>query len=458
MAKNQDKINKIFKKVLKEIKPSDAENKETIKKINNITNELKNIVSNDVEILVTGSVSRGTNLKGNSDIDIFLLFKVGTTKSELTKLGLSYGKALVKKKTDTYEIKYAEHPYTRVYLDSLGIKADIVPALKIQNAENLATAVDRTPLHTTFINEKLTSKQKDDVRLLKYFLKAQNIYGAESKTSGFSGYLCEILIYHFSSIKNLFEWSSSLELPVALIPKSKSELSNKELFSKFNSDFIVLDPVDENRNVAAALSKESLSKFILASRKFIGNPSEKQFYGIKFSDSYAKSYLKNFLITSGLETYAITFNLPDKSEEILWPQIKKASSIITDYLKRNELDVYFSLQWIVKNKGIIILIAPKQDKKTRIFKGPEVFNKKAISEFMKSHSKGLGFMFSETRMLSLDTSQLNTIEKALNQIKKNKQLYSHKDINLLKARIEKNTIPEEFSDTLCYEFMKRLSV
>lgn len=458
MDKKDIMLNKIFDKILKDIKPSNIENKSIISSINTVTSLLKKIVPKDVEIMVTGSVSRGTNLKGNSDVDIFLLFKTGTTKESLTKLGLKYGKALVQSKSDRYEIKYAEHPYVRVYLNALGIKADIVPALKIQNAEQIATAVDRTPLHTQFINEKLTPKQKDEVRLLKYFLRSHGIYGAESKTSGFSGYLCEVLIYNFLSIKKLLNWACSLELPAVICSKDGKNYNDKEMLKKFNSDFVVIDPIDENRNVAAVVSKESLSKFIFISRKLLENPSTGQFFGPKYSSRESHTYIEKFIKHSDLEIYSLIFDIPNKSEDILWPQIKKVSGIIHDYLKRNEFTIYFSLQWTYNKKGIILFVAPKQKLGSRFFKGPEVFNKKGTDEFTKSHKNAIGFIFSGTRLFALDTSYVSTLEDALNKVKKDKQICLHKDINLSKALLLKNKVPKELSESACYELIRTLSI
>lgn len=455
---NKNVINNIIKHVLKDIKPSSKEYKDTILKINLITSSLKEIVPKDVEITVTGSVSRGTNLKGNSDIDIFLLFKTGTTKDYLEKVGLEYGKSLIKDKSDSYEIKYAEHPYVRVFLNSLNIKADIVPALKIQNAEQLATAVDRTPLHTKFINDKLTEKEKDEVRVLKYFLKNHSLYGAETKTSGFSGYLCEILIYHFGSFLNVLKWGVELELPSIIIPGSNQTIDKKELIEKFNSDFIVIDPIDNERNVAAVISKESISRFIVVSRKFLSSPSLDYFYGFKYSDTKLKTYLKNFIQKSGLEIFYIAFDVPDKSEEILWPQLKKSSTIIEEYLKKNEFEVYLSLQFISKNTGIIAILAPKQEKKSRMFKGPDVSNKKGTDEFIKSHSNVIGFTFLDSRIYALDSAYYTNILAALNAIKKNKQLSLHKDINLSHAKISKNILSSKINTQLSYELLKKFYI
>ena len=40
---------------------------------------------------------------------------------------------------------------------------------------------------------------------------------------------------------------------------------------------VAVDPVDKNRNVAAALTLQKMSEFIVASENFIANPSEEYF-------------------------------------------------------------------------------------------------------------------------------------------------------------------------------------
>ena len=52
-----------------------------------------------------------------------------------------------------------------------------------------------------------------------------------------------------------------------------STYENKEIDeTKFHSPIIIIDPIDENRNLGAAISAESLSKFIMASRTFLKRP------------------------------------------------------------------------------------------------------------------------------------------------------------------------------------------
>ncbi len=268
------KAEQIFNRVIKIVKPSNNEIQNSIKCANEIMGMLKGIVGKEVELRVVGSLAKATNLRGSADIDIFMLFKKTLHKEDITKKGLEYSRALCKARKNTkYEIKYAEHPYAKLHLDDYGINVDIVPAYKLDNISEMGTAVDRSPLHTEFINSNLNDKQRDDVRVLKYLLKSHGIYGAEVRIKGLSGYLCELLIHQFGSLIGLLEYMSSVKLPVCLKPLNRSVAYDESIKKKFTSEFIVIDPVDENRNVAASVSSEALAKFALISKMFISEPN-----------------------------------------------------------------------------------------------------------------------------------------------------------------------------------------
>ena len=165
---------------------------------------LKKVVPKGIEIMVAGSAARGTNLRGNSDIDIFLLFKNPVPKEKMEKTAIEVAKRLVKgNKNESYIVRYAEHPYARLFLDNVGLRVDLVPAYKITSASERITSVDRTQLHNQFVKSSLSQRQRDDVRVLKALLKFHGIYGAEARTEGFSGYLCELLIHTYGSFAGL---------------------------------------------------------------------------------------------------------------------------------------------------------------------------------------------------------------------------------------------------------------
>ncbi len=455
MAANKEKAKGIFEKVLKSIKTTEQEMRTTTANVNMLMHRLKEVVGRDVELRVAGSIARGTNLRGSADIDIFMLFKSGISRKRLESLGLKYGKAIAKREMgERYEIKYAEHPYVRIYLPS-GLNADIVPAFKIESAEELATAVDRTPLHTDFINTHLSAKQRDDVRLLKYFLKAHNIYGAESRIGGFSGYICELLIYHYGSIIGALNAFSSMKLPITLDPLSKEERREHE--KRFGSEFVVIDPVDKNRNVAAAVSIDALARLSIASRLFLSKPDIKAFYGQKVSHDEAAKLLKKFMLESKLDLFLIALSLKEKSADVTWPQLRKISSIIEETVKRYGFEVYLSAKWVSGKYGLILLLAPKRSLGYRLFKGPSAFTS-AASDFIHAHHNAAGFLTEKGLLYALDRNRYGSVEEIITEMLHGGGVKGRKDVSVKGAKLFVNAIPAKYAEAAYLELMKKLRV
>jgi tRNA nucleotidyltransferase (CCA-adding enzyme) len=452
----KEKLERIFERILKDVKPDDLEIKSTIAHANEIMSRLKKIVPEDVELRVVGSIARSTNLAGDSDIDIFVLFSKKYSKEELERLGLDYAKKIIdKSKNESYEIKYAEHPYTRLHLNDLGINIDIVPAYKISNIEEMGTTVDRSPLHTEFLNANLTDKQRDEIRVLKFFMKMHNIYGAEVKVKGFSGYLCELLVYTFGSLINLFEEASKFKLPLIIIPEEKKVLNDESISKKFNSPFVVIDPVDKNRNVAAGVSIESLAKFVLLSRKVIEEPKLELFYGKSFSSNEAPRLLKRFEEESKLQPVLISFKVPDKSTDIIWPQLNKAGNIIISLLEREGIKPYIFNIWMQDKQGFLIYFFPKELSSAKLVKGPNVFAGQYSNEFLKKHKNALGILISGQEIYAIEKRE--ALRKILHSIVRRKELNSSEDIKMKNSKILMN-IPRKYAEKAWIAVIEKTSL
>ncbi|MDE1856324.1 MAG: CCA tRNA nucleotidyltransferase, partial [Candidatus Micrarchaeota archaeon] len=422
---------KIYARVLKDIKPSKLEIEGTIANANRVMAKLKSIVPKNVKLVIAGSIARSTNLKGDHDIDIFMLFDKKVPKKTLERQGIAYAKKVMGAKEGKFEIKYAQHPYARLHLKEIDMRVDVVPAYKIDSIEELATAVDRTPLHTRFINDHLSDRQRDDVRLLKYLLKTHNIYGAEAMTQGFSGYLCELMVHSFGSLDNLLENAVRFRSPLALNPKNMAEKIDKSIFKKFNSEFVVIDPVDKDRNVAAGVSQESLARFMLVAKEFLDKPDAKVFLGAGFSHSDVRKRVDAMLKASGLHLYLIETKIPDKSEDIIWPQLRKASDIIAAEAKKRGFDIYMRHVWVDSNMGYIAYLAPHEANMVRLYCGPSAFHGlKNTEAFLDAHKNAVAIMFDGERINALDHSDYHTLEHLLLAVTKGRLIERRKDILL----------------------------
>ena len=134
--------------------------------------------------------------------------------------------------------------------------------------------------------------------------------------------------------------------------KGKTILSLNGGEREFEEEFVFIDPVDPSRNVAAALSKEKLEFFKLASKEFLKNPKIEFFFPNpppSLSKEELKAKLKNFV--------GIYFKKPKLPDDIIYPQLKKAALNLENLLKQYDFEVKSILQVIgeyIKNRKIIL--------------------------------------------------------------------------------------------------------
>ena len=201
-----------------------------------------------------GSYAKETWTPKKIDIDIFVKFKKTTTEKNFEKIGRKIGFDSLKK-FKPY-VRYSEHPFVEATIDGIGV--NVVPCYDVKKGD-WKSAADRSTFHTEFMSEKLTGSMKNDIRILKYFLKINGMYGAEIAKQGFSGYVCEVLVYYLGSFENVL--------------KKMAKLQNKEMIGesprKFESPIVIIDPIDRNRNLGAAISIENVTSFILIARNFL---------------------------------------------------------------------------------------------------------------------------------------------------------------------------------------------
>ncbi|MFX1234327.1 MAG: hypothetical protein ACFFBY_07155 [Promethearchaeota archaeon] len=299
-------IKAVFEQILKEITPTENE----IKITNAITIKLKELLSKTARkqnihytsIEAQGSTGiKQTQLQGDYDIDLFIgldynFYKLkyqGLTKNRLKseskkdflKLCQEWIiKSLTHKEFQNAQLLYAEHPYVSVdyFTDNLKIKIDLVLYFNLDldyiQQNGPITAVDRSPWHGKFIRENLSNTQKDEVRLLKQFFKACYCYGDKSVIGkmGFFGYSAELLIYYLKSLINVFNNFDSLRnKPLDYFKRPSDELNEITHFQ--NDYFIIIDPIDKNRNVASAISEQAYKYCNYKILEFLKNPSKQLF-------------------------------------------------------------------------------------------------------------------------------------------------------------------------------------
>ena len=388
-----------YESILKELRPTpeeiDAVN-ETTEKIIDFINETCKEECIDAKANAVGSVAKNTWLRGKSDIDIFISFPIETKMDELKEKGLDIAYKTNDALNGNPSEHYASHPYLTCNID--GFEVDIVPCYAIGEGQSIISAVDRTILHTRYIQRHLRKEQEDEVLLLKKFMDAVGTYGSEFKTGGFAGYLCELLILKYGTFEATLRAAQNWKRHTLIDLEDFGTVGN----AIFKQDPLVfIDPTDKNRNVGAALRLERYVDFIVASRNFLDildnddlddderqekileffNPLIKEHLN-KSNEEIAKEIMESFKDRE-TQTLIIKFPIPEMSADALHPQLLKTVSSICEKIDMEEFSVFKYDYWTDEEKFVIFTIELNVFKQGKyyIHKGPKVWPKKACDNF-----------------------------------------------------------------------------
>jgi tRNA nucleotidyltransferase (CCA-adding enzyme) len=331
--------------------------------------------SGKAEGMVVGSIARHTWVRGDLDVDVFMLFDPSISREELEVQGLALARTIAAALTDNYHEKYAEHPYINAMIDD--VEVDLVPCYRVDSAERIQSAVDRTPFHTRYITDKINGLI-DDVLLLKRFTKAGGIYGSDQMTEGFSGYLCELLVLHYGGFTPLLQAAAEWQ------PRTIIDLE-AHVAKEFDEPLVMIDPVDPKRNVAAAVSLDRMAEFVELARGYLEHPAE-SFFRLPEAETITPDQLARLLEERETRLYAITFPTPPYIEEIVVPQLKRSTLSLCEHLERHGFAVH-QAQYRMEPGQCMILIELLTDTlpAVRNHIGPPVWNRVNAEKFRSKH-------------------------------------------------------------------------
>ncbi len=335
-------IIQVLNHVLSEIQPSFNEKQ----KLNLLASEVKarinkSIKNNKVkaEVIIGGSFSRGTYLRGTHDIDLFIRFKQEDELTLLKKIVLDeFPEAeLIKASRDYYQVIYKE------------VLIQFIPTILIDSPLKAKNSMDASCFHVEYLNTRLNDAMRNEVLLLKQFCKATGVYGAESYINGFSGYVIELLIIHFGSFIKFLEFINKSKGRMFIDMEGYYDSINKALtITKTNKSLnpvIIIDPVIATRNAAAGLNTESFNKFILNARLFLIKPST-SFFKIK---ERTLTDIQSLASLRGHHLITHQFNVEEK-KDVQLAKLKKAVNKIKNLIEKKEFKVY---DYGVTNNGLV---------------------------------------------------------------------------------------------------------
>jgi tRNA nucleotidyltransferase (CCA-adding enzyme) len=334
------------------------------------------------DVSVQGSVAKDTWLHREGDLDIFASLPTDLERGEWEDRVLP----VLRKGLSEYSLleRYAEHPYLE--FETNKVRVNVVPCYNVKQG-NWKSATDRTPFHTTYMREHLNDQLKREVRILKKFMKGVGVYGAEIRVGGFSGMLVETITLRYGSFVKILE-SAMTWRTGSVIEVEPSGREEEQLRRKFDSPLIVVDPVDPNRNLAAAVRTDKLWEFVAIARQFTSVPAFSYFYPGRPRQRSRKQLLRR-LSQSQSDYVVVVFPHSHVVLDILWAQLYSLEKSLVGLAERHEFQVLRSGVWgdAEKISGIILVVESAQLPESQIHLGPPVERKQESEMFLERHVK-----------------------------------------------------------------------
>jgi tRNA nucleotidyltransferase (CCA-adding enzyme) len=376
-------LEEICAEVLKRVNPSESERKKVQALAKKLTEKVKEEAKEKkvkTEIRVEGSVAKNTWLRDCPEIDIFMRVPTTMPREAFGTVCLE----IAKKAIEGYEQieRFAEHPYLEAIVDNVWV--NVVPCYRVKRGE-WVSATDRTPFHTDYVKPLLDERMGGEVRLLKRLMKGVGVYGAEIKVGGFSGYLCELLVLNYGSFVEVLRSAADWKERTVIDYEGHYERIDdaKKLFEE---PFVMVDPVDKGRNVAAAVRKERLDEFVAASRAFLKTPDLKFFYPREMEALKVKE-LVNKIKARGSAIVFISFEGIPTVPDVLWGQLYKSQRSLRKMIQQHEFTVLRDDVWS-NEKNLNTFIFEVENRFIPNMKrhlGPPLRKKQECENFLRKH-------------------------------------------------------------------------
>jgi tRNA nucleotidyltransferase (CCA-adding enzyme) len=359
-----------MKKVLEKITPT----KQDIEEIKKALDKVMKIKSRGVEPFIGGSYAKGTLVKRdkNYDVDIFVMFPYKPNQSH--RLADLLAKILKKNRIRATRL-HGSRDYFQVKAGKVTI--ELIPILKIKKAEEAKNITDISPLHVNYIRSKTSKNKKlaDEIRLAKAFCYAQDCYGAESYIRGFSGYVLEVLVCYYRSFSRFMKEASKWTTKEKIIVDPAKHFKNKNLVfsglneAKLHSPLILIDPVQRDRNAAAALSYKTFEKFLSSVKKFLKRPQEHYFFKQEINISSLEKEAKD----KKAKLRIIKAFSSKKKLDVAGAKTKKFYEYLKYIMKKNGFQVIRTIYgFSEKNLDAIYYFIVKEPSKKFIVQGPPI--------------------------------------------------------------------------------------
>jgi len=402
-------MKQLLAKVILEIMPDKAYEKEIMQKANHIVKTINKGLKG-AKATIGGSAAKGTWLK-NFDADIFVQFSYANHFEKNDQLSTIL-EAFLKKHFTISKI-HGSRDYFQIKDDHYTF--EIIPILKITKASQAKNITDVSPLHARYVNKHRILN--NEIRIAKQFFKAAHVYGAESHIKGFSGYVCELLTIHYGSFQKLIKAIAQWKDPVVI--DIENCFKGKDIFmelnkSKLQSPIVIIDPVQSERNAAAAVSSDAFNAIRKRAQAFLRNPLHAFFEVTATTEEDLKKQYR------GLHLYTFRVRPLERKADIAGAKLLKSLDYIANILQRNDFQVKAKgMVWGTDSSILYIVVKNIIVPKTKEYVGPFLSMSNHVAQFKKQHKKTY---IKGKRVMATITRKHTMIDTLIHDIIKDKNL------------------------------------
>jgi tRNA nucleotidyltransferase (CCA-adding enzyme) len=368
---------KFLEQVKKELMPDVS----VLREVNLFIDNLNSLIKKDkikASCVAGGSVAKGTFLKDDFDVDLFVKFDYSYKDKDISNLL----EGVIKKYK--FERLHGSRDYFQI--KDKNINYEIVPVLDVKKPELAENVTDMSPMHVDWVKKNLKKGQDDDIRLTKKFCKAAEVYGAESYIRGFSGHTIDILIIHYGSFLNLLKFAVKWKAPCIIDVEKYYRNSQDILFSmnqsKIEGPMIIVDPILKTRNAASAISYEKFALFKKKAADFMKKPSEKFFEEPEIGKTYLRKKFKKNLFIIALEA-------KEGKKDVIGSKILKGFKFMKSEIAKTGFKIKNS-GWTWNNKKHVLFWFVVDNLKLpekKIIEGPPTEMEEFAKDFKKKYKK-----------------------------------------------------------------------
>ena len=329
-----------------------------------------------------GSVAKGTNLAGDHDVDVFVRFPIETGDDKLSDLL----EPVLRGAFPRVDRVHGSRDYYHIQLPDSTL--EVIPVLDVASWEEASNVTDMSPLHVAYVRDHIARRPwlADEVRLTKQFMKAAKVYGAESYIGGFSGHVVDLLIICYGGFRRLLdaaarEWSHK----VVLDPEGRCTDPLAELnAAKTHAPLVIVDPVQNDRNSAAALTRRCFDLFRASTKAYLAAPAEEQpsFFIVSplSIDGFAATH-------PGARVLRITLTPLREKKDVAGAKCAKVHEHLTRLLAEHGFGPFGETwEFTPERATLLYAVAPGRLPPEEEITGPPVHMTEAVARFQEAHA------------------------------------------------------------------------